>query len=256
MPILDTTGRFLTDLKKIISLHASCGIDSYPLTPELRDFFRKALPRPQSISKNPKVTASPSPRYRKKEMDKEPLVTSSLMDIRQQLGDCTRCDLHENRSGIMFGRGSQEAELFIISEYPNIVDDAEGLLFSGPDGDLLAKMLAAINLDMEQVYLGSIVKCRASAEKPPNSKEVAACLPFLMAQIAAVSPKVICTMGTLAAHVLLKSKQPLIRLRGRWRQLNGIPLMATFHPSYLLKNQEMKKAAWQDLQTIQNRLKE
>jgi DNA polymerase len=250
---VDTAARFLTDLKKIVIMQESFGIDSYPMTPELQHFFKNALPRKQEELK----VSEPAPGYSPKRLKKAAVsvpTASSLADVRQQLGDCTRCALHKGRGSILFGRGNEDADLFIVSEYPNIADDAQGSLFSGPDGDLLGKMLNAIDLDLEQVYISSVVKCRASEANLPGKAEVAACLPFLMAQIEAVSPKIICAMGPLAAHVLLKSKQPLIRLRGRWRQLNGIPLMATFHPSYLLKNQEMKKAVWQDLQAIQKRL--
>ncbi|NOX25376.1 MAG: uracil-DNA glycosylase [Deltaproteobacteria bacterium] len=240
MSILDTPGHFLADLKKIIALHGSFGLDNYPMTPELRHFFKECRPGKRHIPKKPE---SPKP---------TPAV--SLEDVRRQLGDCCRCALHKGRGAILFGRGSQEADLFIVGEYPDTVDDANGVLCSGPAGDLLTKMLAAIGLDLERVYFTNIVKCRASEEKLPARDEIAACLPFLMAQIEVVSPRVICAMGPLAAQVLLKSRQPLVRLRGRFRQLNGIPLLATFHPSYLLRNFEMKEAAWQDLQAIHGRL--
>ncbi len=235
MSISDPSGQLLADLKKIIALHESFGLDNYPMTPDLRRFFKVCLPVKRH---RPKVPKSPEP------------AAVSLEDVRRQLGDCCRCALYKDRGAILFGRGSRKAELFIVGEYPNAVDDACGVLGSGPEGDLLTKMLAAIGLDMERVYVTSIVKCRVPEGKLPTRAETAACLPFLMAQIEVVSPRVICAMGPLAAQILLKSRQPLVRLRGRFHQLNGIPLMATFHPSYLLRNIEMKVAAWQDLQAI------
>ncbi len=257
MTTFDTPANFLVDVKKILTLHAESGIDTYPMTPTLRQFLRSSHLRAEIPAKQAKnVAKSPAPRGARRPEGSGAVVTqSNLVNVLRQLGDCTRCALHEGRSRILFGRGNAKAELFIVGEWPNFSDDAEGNLFSGSEGDLLAKMLRAIGLDMEQVYISSVVKCRASEEKPPTSLEIVTCLPFLIAQIEVVAPKVICAMGPLAAHTLLKSKQPLVRLRGRWQQFKGVPLMATFHPSYLLKNPEMKKATWVDLQAIQNCLK-
>ncbi len=252
--MIDTKGRFLADLQKNIALHSTFGIDSYPLCDELRHFFKTAKPLKPVPAAKPSAPPATTRKPHATKNTSVKLNASSLTDVRQQLGDCDRCPLHKGRGSILFGRGAEDADLFIIGEYPNTADDAQGILFSGEDGELLNKMLNAIGLEMEQVYIASIVKCRTDGKRQPAAKEISTCLPFLMAQLAVVKPKIICAMGSLAAQVLLKSQQPLIRLRGRWRQLNGIPLMATFHPSFLLKNGEMKRAAWQDLQAIQKKL--
>jgi len=252
---LDNPGRLLADLKKILALHASFGIDSYPLTPGLQNFLKNSrVPAEKIKIPGPAINKSCQGPPRPEQQAAAPANKPGLADVRRHLGDCTRCALHRGRSRILFGRGSEEADLMLIGEWPNAFEDAEGVLFSGPAGDLLARMLQAINLDMEQVYITNIVKCRATEERPPAAGEIKACLPFLIEQIETVAPKVICAMGPLAAQTMLKSRQPLVRLRGSWQQFHGTALMSTFHPSYLLKNSEMKKAAWLDLQLIQARL--
>lgn len=254
MTDFDNPGRLLSDLKKILAMHASFGIDSYPLTPGLKRFLTDTRPLPGNFQKTEPLKQKHLQQPGKEGGEVTRAHKLDLADVRRHLGDCTRCALHQGRSRILFGSGNEEADLFLIGEWPNSRDDAEGVLFSGPQGDLLARMLQAINLDMEQVYITNIVKCRASEDKPPAVGEIKSCLPFLIEQIESVNPKVICAMGPLAVQTMLRSRQSMVRLRGRWQQFNGIALMPTFHPSYLLKNPEMKKAAWLDLQQIQSRL--
>ncbi len=184
-------------------------------------------------------------------------IVGSLTDIQGQLEECGRCPLHKGRGRIFFGQGNPRADLFIVAQWPAAADEAAEPLFSGAEGELIAKMLGAIKLSLDEVYFSTIVKCPASEEQPPTGSEIKRCLPFLQAQIKAVEPRVVCAMGPLAAQALLRTRQPLVRLRGRWRQLPNLdlPLMATFHPAYLLKNKEMKKAAWHDLLMIQQRLR-
>ena len=243
----ESVEKLLQDLKKVITFHGELGIKEYPASEELQSFLRESIAMPAAFAAGSGTTKGATPLE-----EKQP--AGSLTDIRRQLGDCTRCSLHEKRGRILFGSGSAEATLFIIGEWPSRVDDQEGALFSGAEGELLNKMLQAIDLDLDQVYLANLLKCRSPEATPPRAEQVRACLPFLLSQLETVAPRIICTMGSLAAHTLLKTNKPLVRLRGRFHDYKGTPLIPTFHPSYLLKNPEMKKAAWVDLQMIQKKL--
>lgn len=246
--------RLLLDLRKHVAFHDSLGIAHYPESEELRRFFDQALPAlpasplPVDRDSGGRQTSSPA-------ASGPPAQARTLASIRNELGDCTRCALHATRSRILFGSGNPRADLVIVGEWPNSADDGEGLLFSGQEGELLTKMLAAIKIDLNDVYLASIVKCKASEVSPPQAEQVRACVPFLWSQLEVIAPKVICAMGPLAAQTILKTNKPLIRLRGKFHTFNAIPVMPTFHPSYLLKNPEMKQAVWIDLQLIQQKLR-
>ena len=244
-------GKLLADIKNSIEFHGALGFERYPASKKLRDFLE--------IIPEQKKPTLPHARNIDESVEKEGLGKRSggqgtLKEVRLEIGDCTRCALHEKRSRILFGAGNTKADLFIVGEWPNFNDDSEGVLFSGEQGNLLAKMLKAIGLDVDDVYMTNVVKCRASEETPPCSEHIKECLPFLMNQIDIVAPKVICTMGPLAAHTLLKTNKLLIRLRGRFHTFKGIPVLPTYHPSFLIKNPEMKKATWVDLQLIQQKL--
>lgn len=249
--------RLLLDVRKNVALHDSLGIAQYPKSEDLRRFFEKAVPdsglnqaaSPRSAAVETMKPSKAQPQVKSGAKDQ------TLTSIRSELGDCTRCSLHATRSRILFGSGNPRADLVIVGEWPSSADDGEGLLFSGKEGELLTRMLAAINIAMEDVYLTNIVKCKASEENMPQADQVGACAPFLRSQLEVISPKVICAMGPLAAHTLLNTKTLLIRLRGKFHSFQSIPVMPTFHPSYLLKNPEMKQAVWIDLQLIQQKLR-
>ena len=169
------------------------------------------------------------------------------------MAECNRCPRQEGRSQIVFGTGTQDADLFIIGEWPDDDEDREGKPFQGANGDLLDRMLQAIGMNREQVFLANIIKCHPKDNHPPDEEELKACRPFLVRKIAVVKPKVILAMGPVAAQTLLNSKEPLSRLRGRFHSFQGIDLMPTFHPAFLIANEDMKKATWLDLQMVQKR---
>jgi DNA polymerase len=177
--------------------------------------------------------------------------TLSLEEIRQVLGDCRRCKLHAHRTHIVFGVGNPQADLVFVGEAPGADEDAQGEPFVGRAGQLLTRMIEAIGLKREQVYICNVLKSRPPNNRTPEPDEIAACEPFLIAQLKAIKPKLICALGAIAAANLLKTKVPLSKLRGKFHDYQGIPLLVTYHPAYLLRNPNEKKSAWQDLQLLQ-----
>jgi DNA polymerase len=178
----------------------------------------------------------------------------TLEDIRADLGDCTRCPLSQTRTHIVFGEGAPDARLMFIGEGPGGEEDRCGRPFVGAAGQLLTKIITAMNLSRETVYIANIVKCRPPGNRTPEPGEVKACLPFLKRQLAAVEPQVICALGSVAARTLLGTETPISRLRGRFHEFLGVPVMPTFHPAFLLRNPERKRDVWNDVQQIMARL--
>ncbi len=175
--------------------------------------------------------------------------------IRADLGDCRRCKLAPTRTHIVFGSGNPHAELMFVGEAPGADEDAQGLPFVGRAGQLLTKIIQAIDMRREDVYICNILKCRPPQNRTPESDEIAACEPFLMRQIASVQPRVICALGTYAAQTLLRTKEPITRLRGQFIEFHGTKMLATFHPAYLLRNPNEKRKVWEDVQKIRDYLR-
>ena len=248
----------LQETRKLLAFHRSVGIESYPNTDGLRSFL---APDKQSLGSEPAKTAfdtvsQSSPSHFIPKAKKEPILTATdntLEEIRHDLADCSRCSLHKSRTQIVFSTGTTEADLFIIGEWPDSDEDREGKPFQGANGALLNRMLQAIGMTREQVVLANIVKCRPDGDRVPDEKELKACRPFLIRKIAVVKPKVILTMGPVATQTMLNSQEALSRLRGRFHTFQGIDLMPTFHPSFLIANPDMKKATWLDLQMVQKK---
>ena len=254
--VVDDSSRLLRDIRRLVQLHRDLGIEAYPRSPELGHFLEApAAPAPRSAAEP--TLAAAAPKVQTAGSSGRGLVRSgqTLADLQAEFGDCGRCPLHETREGVVFGAGNPQAALFIVGDAPtpDSGEVAVGAPFSGEAGALLAKMLKAIGLSFDDVYLSTLVKCR-SAGSESLAAQIKTCLPFLLRQIDAVAPLVICAMGPLATQTLLGDNAPLIRLRGSFHDYHGRPLMPTFHPAFLLKNPEMKKAAWIDLQLIQAKL--
>lgn len=164
---------------------------------------------------------------------------------------CTACPLHEKRKQVAFARGNPAAELMFVGEGPGAEEDAQGLPFVGPAGQLLDKMIEAMGYQPGQVYICNIVKCRPPENRTPEPEEMAACMPFLHEQIAMVAPKVIVALGGTAARGLLGTTEGITRVRGKWKVYKAsIPVMPTFHPSYLLRNPAAKREVWEDLKDV------
>lgn len=173
---------------------------------------------------------------------------------RRELGDCRRCGLAGLRKNIVFGEGNPHAQLVFVGEAPGADEDREGRPFVGRAGQLLTKIINAMGLGRQDVYICNILKCRPPGNRNPEPPEIAACEPFLLKQLEAISPLVICALGTFAAQVLLKQKVPITAMRGRFYTYAGIKVMPTFHPAYLLRNPAAKKQVWEDVQMVMKEL--
>jgi uracil-DNA glycosylase family 4 len=187
--------------------------------------------------------------------DAVPQGKETLEEIRDDLGDCRRCKLAHSRRNIVFGTGNPRAELMFVGEAPGADEDEQGLPFVGRAGQLLTRIIEAIDMRREDVYICNILKCRPPGNRNPESDEIASCEPFLLRQIAAIRPKVICALGTFGAQTLLRTKEPISRLRGQFIEYRGAKLMATFHPAYLLRNPGEKRKVWEDVQKIRDYLR-
>jgi DNA polymerase len=176
--------------------------------------------------------------------------TNSLEDIRRDLGDCTRCGLHRMRRHIVYGSGDPNARLVFVGEGPGRDEDLRGEPFVGAAGALLTRIIEAIRLSRDQVYICNVVKCRPPGNRDPEPEEVSACLPFLKRQIEAIKPQFIVTLGAVAARTLLETNLPVSRLRGRFHDWNGIRLLPTYHPAYLLRSPEKKRDVWEDMKLL------
>ncbi len=174
----------------------------------------------------------------------------TLPQLRDVLGECRRCGLCAGRTQIVFGDGLATASLMIIGEAPGAEEDTQGKPFVGRSGQLLSKMLQALELSREQVYITNVVKCRPPQNRNPKSDEVSACAPFLARQIEIVRPKLLLALGTFAAQTLLNSDEPILRLRGKPYSYCGVPLIVTVHPAFCLYNPANKKYLWEDVKDI------
>lgn len=174
----------------------------------------------------------------------------SLEDIRAGLGDCQRCALASGRTHIVFGDGSSKARLVFVGEGPGEDEDLQGIPFVGAAGQLLNKIIAAMKLSRDQVYMCNVIKCHPPGNRNPEPDEIKACRPFLERQLAAIAPEVICTLGTFATQTLLDTSRPISQLRGRFQTYNNAKVMPTFHPAYLLRHPEQKRAVWEDMKKV------
>ena len=179
----------------------------------------------------------------------------TLEQIRADIGDCTRCKLHLKRTHIVFGEGNLKAELMFIGEGPGHDEDVTGRPFVGRAGQLLTKIIEAMKLKREDVYIGNIVKCRPPDNRAPEPDEVSTCEGFLHRQIAVIGPKVIVCLGSVAAQNLLKTERKISSFRGQWQEWNGVSVMPTYHPAFLLRNPAMKKEVWADMKKVLEFLK-
>ena len=179
---------------------------------------------------------------------------ASLEAIREDIGECTRCKLHEHRTKIVYGEGSPKAKIVFVGEGPGADEDATGRPFVGRAGQLLDKIIAAIGLKRDDVYIANVVKCRPPGNRTPERDEVATCEQFLFRQLAFIQPKIIVALGSPAFQCLLRTKETITRARGNWRDWNGIKVMPTFHPAYLLRSPEKKREAWDDMKKVRDYL--
>jgi len=174
----------------------------------------------------------------------------ALDDLEMEVRACRKCGLCKTRNNVVFGSGSPEAKLMFIGEGPGHEEDMQGLPFVGRSGELLTKIIEAMGIKRKDAYIANIVKCRPPDNRNPLPTEMLACEEHLLRQIDIIKPKIICTLGKVSAQALLKSEEPISRMRGKFFPYHGIKLMPTYHPAYLLRNPSEKKAVWQDVQKI------
>lgn len=260
----------LRAISTLLQYHQELGIKEYPRTEVLERFLQEhadnsSITQPQASTPQQKETITTPHQSKKHFFDAGLAAKVSLHDVREELGDCTRCPLHETRSNIVFGQGPSSARLMIVADAPAGEDDRCCAPLQGDAGVLLDKMLAAIGLSRDEVYITTLVKCFPGPHAKPREHEITTCLPFLFRQVEIICPAVICTMGMLSAQTLLHSSKSLFQLRGRFYDFNDlcstelerkIVVMPSLHPSLLLQNVDLKKASWQDLQMIQKKIAE
>lgn len=200
---------------------------------------------PAGATPRPIVEGSPS-------AGPEPETTHrwSLPQVRAELGECTRCKLHTTRRSIVFGVGDPSSPLMFVGEAPGEQEDKRGEPFVGPAGQLLDKMIEAMGWSRQSVYINNILCCRPPGNRTPQADEVLACKPFLEARIAAIAPRIIVALGRPAANTLLGCDAPISALRGTFHDRNGVAVMPTFHPAYLLRDPSKKREAWADLKLV------
>ena len=174
----------------------------------------------------------------------------TLEDVKQELGDCQRCSLGRLRTNLVFGEGNPKSGLVFVGEAPGADEDIQGRPFVGRAGQLLTRIIEAMGLKRKDVYICNILKCRPPGNRNPRPEEINACEPFLIKQLKVIRPRVICALGTFASHTLLKTDVPITVLRGKFHAYQGIQLMPTYHPAYLLRNPGAKKQVWEDIQKI------
>jgi DNA polymerase len=178
----------------------------------------------------------------------------TLPRIREDIGDCKRCKLAPSRTNIVFGSGNIHAELVFVGEAPGSDEDEQGLPFVGRAGQLLTKIIDTSidpgHMTRDDVYICNILKCRPPSNRNPEPDEVQACNPFLKRQLAVIRPKIVCCLGTFAAQNLLQSDVPISKLRGRFFDIDGMRVIATFHPAYLLRSPDKKREVWEDMKMV------
>jgi uracil-DNA glycosylase len=219
----------------------------------------KPLPKAsQKIAHDSKPAAIPTPKSVALPLSSGPtlfesadrIVGDTLLKIREDIGDCTRCKLHKGRHTIVYGDGNPKAELVFVGEGPGADEDAQGLPFVGRAGKLLTQMIEAMGLQRGDVYICNVVKCRPPENRTPEKEEVATCSPFLLRQLEVINPKVIVCLGSVAAQTLLQTNRGISHFRGEWLEFHGKKLLATYHPAYLLRNPPAKSEVWKDLQKV------
>jgi len=179
---------------------------------------------------------------------------TTLAAIREDIGDCQRCKLAPTRKTIVFGQGSPDAQLMFIGEAPGADEDEQGLAFVGKAGQLLTRIIEAMGLRRDDVFIANILKCRPPNNRNPEPDEILACQGFLDQQVASIRPRVIVALGKFAGQWLLKTADPISRIRGRLGEYNGIPVMPTYHPAYLLRTPSAKKDVWEDMKVVRGML--
>ena len=178
--------------------------------------------------------------------------TETFEAIHEEIGNCTRCPLHAGRTHVVHTEGNRKARLMFVGEAPGADEDEQARPFVGRAGQLLTKIIEAIGFKREEVLIGNVNRCRPPGNRPPTADEAMMCKPFLLREIASVQPEVIVVLGNTATRNLLETKEGITKLRGRFQNYNGVPVMPTFHPAYLLRDPSKKRETWEDLKKVRD----
>jgi DNA polymerase len=179
-----------------------------------------------------------------------PAVYKSMEDIKVAVQSCDACPLHSSRNNVVFGAGSENARLVFVGEAPGVDEDRQGQPFVGRAGQKLTQIIEAIGLSRSEVYITNVLKCHPPGNRNPLPEEIKACEPYLIAQLRLIKPRVICALGTFAAQTLLRTDRRISSLRGRFHTYQGIKVMPTYHPAYLLRNPKFKRHVWEDVKMV------
>ena len=235
-------------LKEHLRFAAELGVTGVSSDPAWRTRAEPSEPREFFRTVEPAAPAQPAPPAGSRVI--------ALTAIREDIGDCTRCKLHTlGRTQIVFGVGNPNAELMFVGEAPGGDEDIQGIPFVGRAGQLLTKIIEAIELKREDDYIANVIKCRPPGNRTPEPDEVQQCEPFLFRQIDVIKPTVIVALGKFAAQTLLRTEEPISKLRGRLFDYRGAKLIPTFHPAYLLRNPSAKREVWEDMKLVRSLIK-
>ncbi|MGE0446180.1 MAG: uracil-DNA glycosylase family protein [Vicinamibacterales bacterium] len=236
-------------LKAHLEFYKELGVDGVRLDAEWRTRVEGQAPGPSDPAPPHLAPSDPAP------SDLRTPGPSDLRVIRSDIGDCTRCKLHTlGRKQIVFGVGNPNADLMFVGEAPGADEDIQGEPFVGRAGQLLTKIIEAIGMTRDEVYIANVIKCRPPQNRNPEPDEVEQCEPFLFRQIDTIKPKVIVALGKFAAQSLLRTTDPITRLRGREFSYRDAILMPTYHPAYLLRNPSAKREVWEDMKRVKQLL--
>jgi uracil-DNA glycosylase len=245
--------------KRLISACEEMGLEPPMLSKDALDFMEKPLLKNTALpSEKSRISGETAQGISVPETQtiKPPSSRfNSLEELREHMGDCRRCDLHNGRKHLVFGEGNPKTKLVFVGEGPGFDEDREGRPFVGKSGQLLTRIIEkGMGLTRESVYICNVVKCRPPGNRDPNPDEIRICLPFLKAQLNVIGPEVICALGRVACQALMGGDFKITRHRGQWHTYEGIPLMPTFHPAYLLRNPSAKRPVWDDVKSIMGKL--
>jgi DNA polymerase len=232
------------DLAARVSWERETGVAGYPPA-TANPVAVGELSEPPGFALEPKPSSLP---------DARPDPRAALLELRAEIGDCTRCPLAEGRTELVFGEGSPDARLVFVGEGPGRDEDLSGRPFVGAAGQLLDRIITAIGLRREDVYICNVVKCRPPGNRDPKPEESEVCGRFVRRQIAIVQPDVVVALGKPSAQFLLSTDRPISKLRGRFHDLDGVAVMPTYHPAYLLRNESAKRPVWEDMKQVRDRL--
>jgi DNA polymerase len=242
-------------IKEHLRFAAELGVEGVSRDAAWRTRADAGVRPPSDPGPDPRLTPSTQNQQNETPLTFSKNAAEALAAIRADIGDCMRCKLHTlGRTQVVFGVGSPDADLLFVGEAPGADEDVQGIPFVGRAGQLLTKIIEAIGLTRDDVYIANIIKCRPPQNRNPEPDEVATCEPFLFRQIDIIKPKIIVALGKYAAQTLLRTETPISRLRGQQFDYRGARLIPTFHPAYLLRNPSSKREVWEDMKLVKRLL--